>query len=158
MGHPSVIATAIFVFRSIHRSLDRIIKTRGCAYYSYLREVERVMSILNLGLCGVALERPRIPPDGYPGMEHLFTSSKMPAGIHAAGKRHPLLVNGLNTALEPMCELLCKRFRLELKGFRSTVERRCTHLSHIISLQVRYNMLLHYVRATIVLCARRSSF
>lgn len=86
------------MFRSVHGSLDRIIKTRGCPNHSYLHDVERVMSILNLGLCGVVLQRPRIPPDRYPGMEHLFTSRKMTADIHAAGKRRPLLGSGLNTS------------------------------------------------------------
>lgn len=117
VGHPSVIAAAICMFRTMHDRVDRIIKTRGCPYHSYLHEVERVMSILNLALYGVAMERPLINAQKYPGMEHRFTASKTTADIRAAGKRFPLLVAGLDEALDPLYELLYERFeQLQLKG------------------------------------------
>lgn len=117
VGHPSVIGAAISFFRHMHDRVDRLIKTRGCPYHSYLHEVERVMSILNLGLYGVALERPLINHAAYPGMEERFNSLKTTAELRAAGKRYPDFINGLDDALQPMYELLYKRFeRLDLKG------------------------------------------
>jgi len=75
------------------------------------------MSILNLGLYGLSLERPRIPQERFPGMEHLFSISKTTADIRAAGTRYPQLVRGLDIALEPLYELLYERFeQLQLKG------------------------------------------
>lgn len=117
VGHPSVIAAAICMFRRMHTRVDRLIKTRGCPYHSYMHEVERVMSILNLALYGVAMERPLISADKYPGMEHLFTSSKTTADIRAAGKRFPALESGLTEALDPLNEILYERFeQLQLHG------------------------------------------
>lgn len=117
VGHPSVIAAAICMFRRLHHRMDRLIKTRGCPYHSYLHEVERVMSILNLGLYGVALERPLIDQQKYPGMEHLFTTSKSVSDLRAAGKRFPQLMHGLEAALQPVNDLLYNRFeQLQLKG------------------------------------------
>lgn len=75
------------------------------------------MSILNLGLYGVAMERPRIKEDQYPGMEHLFVSCKSTGDIRAAGKRFPRLVHGLDNALQPLYNMLYERFeQLDLKG------------------------------------------
>lgn len=75
------------------------------------------MSILNLALYGVALERPRIDQVRYPGFEHMFTSSKTTSDIRAAGVRFPQLVCGLNDALEPLYDLLYDRFeQLQLHG------------------------------------------
>lgn len=117
VGHPSVIAAAICFFRNMHDRVDRLIKTRGCPYHSYLHEVERVMSILNLGLYGVAMERPRIDHDRYPGMEEKFVSSKTTADLRAAGRRFPQLVEGLDHALDPLYDMLYERFeQLDLKG------------------------------------------
>lgn len=117
VGHPSVIAAAISFFLKMHDRVDRLIKTRGCPYHSYLHEVERVMSILNLGLYGVAMERPQISYRLYPGMEEKFVSSKTTAELRAAGKRFPQLVQGLEDALDPLYEMLYERFeQLDLKG------------------------------------------
>lgn len=110
VGHPSVIAAAICLFRRMHHRVDRLIKTRGCPYHSYLHEVERIMSILNLALYGVAMERPNIDQERFPGMEHRFVASKTTADIRAAGKRFPQLVEGLNQALDPLYDLLYERF------------------------------------------------
>lgn len=119
VGHPSVIGAVISLYRRMNHRVDRLIKTRGCPYHSYLHEVERVMSILNLGLYGVAMERPLIDQQQFPGMEHTFTSSKTTADIRAAGRRFPQLIKGLDAAMEPLCEMLYSRFeQLELKGER----------------------------------------
>lgn len=74
---------------TMHGRVDRLIKTRGAPYHSYLHEVERVMSILNLALYGVALERPMISHDSYPGMEERFLSCKTTSDLRATGKRYP---------------------------------------------------------------------
>lgn len=117
VGHPSVIAAAICMFRSMSNQVDRLIKTRGCPYHSYLHEVERVMSILNLALYGISMERPRIKQAEYPGMEHLFIGCKTTGDIRAAGKRFPQLVQGLDDALLPLYNMLYERFeQLDLKG------------------------------------------
>lgn len=117
VGHPSVIAAAICFFRKMHGRLDRLIKTRGCPYHSYLHEVERVMSILNLALYGVAMERPIINHDQFPGMEERFLSCKTTSDLRATGKRFPEFVEGLDKALDPLYEMLYRRFeQLDLKG------------------------------------------
>lgn len=75
------------------------------------------MSILNLGLYGVALERPVINHDHYPGMEERFVSCKTTADLRAVGKRYPSFVEGLDDALKPLYETLYQRFeKLDLKG------------------------------------------
>lgn len=117
VGHPTVIAAAISFFRQMNHRVDRLIKTRGCPYHSYLHEVERVMSILNLALYGVAMERPRICHDDYPGMEERFISSKTTADLRAVGTRYPDFKDGLDAALTPLYEMLYQRFeQLDLKG------------------------------------------
>lgn len=68
------------------------------------------MSILNLALYGVAMERPLIKQNKFPGMEHMFTTSKTTADIRAAGKRFPQLVEGLDDALKPLYDMLYDRF------------------------------------------------
>lgn len=117
VGHPTVIAAAISLFRHMHHRVDRLVKTRGCPYHSYLHEVERVMSILNLALYGVSMERPLIKQEDFPGMEECFVSSKTTSDLRAAGKRYPQLVKGLEEALSPMYDMLYERFeQLDLKG------------------------------------------
>lgn len=117
VGHPSVIAASISLFRRMHDRVDRLIKTRGCPYHSYLHEVERVMSILNLALYGVAMERPPIEHQQFPGMEQKFVSCKTTSDLRAAGKRFPQLVQGLDSALTPVYNMLYARFeQLQLQG------------------------------------------
>ena len=116
-GHPSVIVATINFWLRNNDKVDRIVKTRGAPYHSYLHEVEKVMSILNLGLYNVALERPRIDQSKFPGLEARFQSSKNMAELRAYGLRFPALANGLRDALKPVNELLYQRFeRLQLKG------------------------------------------
>lgn len=75
------------------------------------------MSILNLALYGVALERPMIDREFYLGMEERFVSCKTTSDLRATGKRFPEFVEGLNDALTPMYDLLYERFeQLDLKG------------------------------------------
>ena len=66
------------------------------------------MSILNLGLYNVALERPRIDQSKFPGLEARFQSSKNMAELRAYGLRFPALANGLRDALKPVNELQLK--------------------------------------------------
>jgi hypothetical protein len=75
------------------------------------------MSIINLGLYGVALERPPIDKEKYPGMEGLWRKCKGTTELRAAGKRNPALSTGLLEAMEPVNALLLDRFeQLNLKG------------------------------------------
>lgn len=117
VGHPSVIASTINMYLKMNGIVDRLVKTRGCPCHSYLHEVERVMSILNLALYGVAMERPIICQEESPGMEHLFTSAKTTADVRAAGKRFPALVADLDKAVTPIYDMLHEHSkRLDLKG------------------------------------------
>jgi hypothetical protein len=79
-------------------------------YYSYTNEPERVMSILNLALYGVAVERPRIDVTKFPGEESRFTSTKTIAELRAQAARFPTLSTAVHDTLEPVFELLYERF------------------------------------------------
>ena len=116
-AHPSVIVAALNFWIATRDRLDRLIKTRGCPYLSYIHEVEKIMCILNLALYNVAMKRPRISQDEFPGMEHRFRSCKGYTELRAYGARYPQMVTGLHKAVEPMLDLLSQRFeRLKLKG------------------------------------------
>ena len=116
-NHPSVIVATINFWLRNRTVLDRLVKTRGCPYHSYLHEVEKIMSILNLALYNMALERPVISQTSSPGMENRFRSCKNMADLRAFGARYPAMVSGLHEALAPVFELLYGRFeRLQLKG------------------------------------------
>lgn len=84
-GHPSVIVATINFWLRNNDQVDRIVKTRGAPYHSYLHEVEKVMSILNIGLYNVAIERPRIDQSKFPGMEARFQSCKNMAELRSYG-------------------------------------------------------------------------
>ena len=47
-GHPSLIVATVNFWLRNRDNVDRFVKTRGCPYHSYLHEVEKIMSILNL--------------------------------------------------------------------------------------------------------------
>mmetsp|Transcript_8560 Transcript_8560/g.28164 ORF Transcript_8560/g.28164 Transcript_8560/m.28164 type:complete len:314 (-) Transcript_8560:47-988(-) len=98
--------------------LDTVVHTRGCPNNSWVQEVERIMSVLNLALYGAALERPPIDECKYPGAEVLFRRSKGVADLRKEGVRHPALVKGHLEAMKPVNDLLLERFtQLALKGW-----------------------------------------
>ena len=116
-NHPSVIVATINLWLRNNSAMDRLIKTRGCPYHSYLHEVEKIMSIINLALYNLAMERPVISQASAPGMENRFRSCKNMAELRAFGLRFPQMVTGLHEAINPLFDLLHERFnRLKLKG------------------------------------------
>ena len=68
------------------------------------------MSILNLALYGVAVERPRIDEDRFPGEESRFRRTKTIAELRNAATAFPSLAAGVSNALEPLFELFYERF------------------------------------------------
>ena len=114
--HPSVIVATVNFWLRNYDKVDRFIKTRGCPYHSYMHEVEKVMSILNLALYNVSTERPSINQEMAPGMEARFRLCKNITELRSYGGRFPQLVSGLNQAMLPLYEMFYERFeRLQLK-------------------------------------------
>ncbi|KAJ1446876.1 hypothetical protein M885DRAFT_576961 [Pelagophyceae sp. CCMP2097] len=75
---PTVQAALVIMFLRSTTVLDGVCHTRSCLNNSWVHEVEQIMSILNLALYGVAVERPPIIADDFPGMEELFRRCKGP--------------------------------------------------------------------------------
>ena len=115
LSFPSVqAAAAAFVLKA---RPDHAVFTNSAPYHSFLNEPERVMSILNLALYGVALERPKIDNEKYRGEEARFKSTKTISDLRTQAERFPDLKDGLHGALEPVFELLYSRFeKLSLGG------------------------------------------
>jgi len=81
-------ALVIMLLRST-TVLDGVCHTRGCPNNSWVHEVERIMSILNLALYGVAVERPPISADDFPGMGELFPPLQRRHGAAQGGGALP---------------------------------------------------------------------
>ena len=89
---------------------DHAVFGNSAPYHSFQNEPERVMSILNLALYGVALERPRIDSDKFPGEEARFHTTKTIADLRTQAARFPTLAAGVHDALNPVFECLYQRF------------------------------------------------
>ena len=105
---PSVqAAIAAFVLTAFP---DRAIFTNSCPYQSYTNEPERIMSVLNLALYGVAVERPPIDEEKFPGEESRFKRTKTIAALRSEATAFPALSAGVSGALEPVFEMFYERF------------------------------------------------
>ena len=108
LSFPSVqAAIAAFVLTAFP---DRAIFTNSCPYQSYTNEPERIMSVLNLALYGVAVERPPIDEEKFPGEESRFKRTKTIAALRSEATAFPALSAGVSGALEPVFEMFYERF------------------------------------------------
>ena len=89
---------------------DHGVWTNSAPYHSFSNEPERIMSILNLAMYGVAVERPPMDPTKFPGEESRFRRTKTIAELRAAATAFPKLREGLHDSLEPVFELFYERF------------------------------------------------
>jgi hypothetical protein len=111
---PSVQA-AIAAF-TLKANVDRAVFTNSAPYQSFGNEPERIMSILNLALYGVAVERPPIDEERFPGEESRFRRTKTIAELRSAAAAFPKLKEGVHDAMLPLFELFYQRFeKLSLK-------------------------------------------
>ena len=115
LSFPSVqAAVASFAIQS---KADASIYTNSCPYKSFTNEPERIMSILNVGMYGVAVARPLIDSEKFPGREQQFRTTKTIAEQRRNGERFSELKEGLEDVLRPVFEMFHQRFeKLTLKG------------------------------------------
>ena len=89
-----------------------LIAVRTSPYQSWVNPAERVMSILNLALQNVSLERQALAEE----FEKLKDKSSIKA-VRSEIEAHPELETKVNESLQPTISLLNKRFeRMHLKG------------------------------------------
>ena len=109
----SVQLSLILVFLACDRDLDFLVVARTAPCQSWANPVERIMSVLNLGLQSVGLMRTSIGDE----TESLISNCKNLQQIRAAAARTPLLTDAIADSIEPVKVLLSSVFqRLHLKG------------------------------------------
>ena len=117
LSFQSVQTAFVALFKRNSHNLDKIVAMNSAPYHSFVNEVERIMSIINLALYGVAIERPKIDEETYPGEEDRFRRTKTIAELRKTGDRFPSMVKGFNEAVQPLFDVLMQRFvQLSLKG------------------------------------------
>jgi len=115
LSFPSVQAAIVAFVREAKP--DRGAWGNSCPYHSFGNEPERIMSILNLGMYGVAVARAKIDEEKFRGEESRFTRTKTISELRSTAKAFPQLREGLNDALKPVFELFYERFeKLSLHG------------------------------------------
>ena len=106
----SVKCAAICVFRELN--LDMLVLARCAPGQSWTNPAERVMSILNLGLQNVSLERSSVADD----CEKVLKNCNSMAAIRSAAETKPSLKAQWTEAVEPVQAVIRNRFaRLKLK-------------------------------------------
>lgn len=93
------------------------------------------MSILNIGLYGLACERPSIDPTFF-GMEAMVQKLKTTAELRAAGERYPDLRKGFLKSVEKVHEVIMERLtRLSLKDvpFKAGVKMADTEVNEFFN-------------------------
>ncbi|KAI8503983.1 hypothetical protein Bbelb_180510 [Branchiostoma belcheri] len=94
-------------------NFDLLILARCAPGQSYVNPAERLMSILNIGLQNVALERKQLSDE----LEKLLTRAGSMAEVRNLAKQHPELAEAWQSSIESVQALVMSRFsRLSLKG------------------------------------------
>ena len=107
----SVKCASICIFRELN--LDMMILARCAPGQSWTNPAERIMSILNLGLQNVSLERKSVSDD----CEQVLKCCNSMAAIRSAAETKASLKSGWSDAIEPVQSVIKNRFsRLKLKG------------------------------------------
>lgn len=108
--HASVQLAHIAVFMKL--DLDILIAVRTAPGGSYLNPVERIMSILNIALQGVALERGKMTE----ALEKVMSNCNSMADVRSASTRCVELKDAFSDSMQPVLSLMCERFgRIQLK-------------------------------------------
>lgn len=108
--YPSVKLAYIAMF--LQDDLDYLLAMRTAPHQSYRNWVERIMSILNLALQTVAIERSKMNDEN----EKLFKNLATMNSIRLKCEQNEQLKFGVKSAIEPVVELLDSLFaRLKLK-------------------------------------------
>ena len=93
-------------------NLDMLIAVCTCPYQSWTNPAERVMSILNLALQNVSLERKEMDEES----EKLMKNKNNMQAVRDVIKSHPALKQKIGDSLKPVTDLLDQQFqRMKLK-------------------------------------------
>eukprot|EP00117_Sycon_ciliatum_P016059 scpid36605/ scgid15654/ len=112
----SVQVSLMCLFKSL--GLDYLVAMRTAPMQSYRNIVERVMSILNLGMQAIGMMRSTMADD----MEKLLKNVNSMAELRAQAERHPALKDAVSKAMEAPMELMSSTLsRLKLKDEPVTV-------------------------------------
>ena len=96
----------------IRQNLDMLIAIRTCPYQSWTNPAERVMSILNLALQNVSLERKAMDEESEKKLKNKNNLKAVRSEIDA----NPGLATKVNDSVQPVIDLLNGRFcRMKLK-------------------------------------------
>ena len=97
----------------LRMNLDMLIAVRTCPNQSWTNTAERVMSILNLSLQNVSLERKAMDDD----FEKVMARLKHVKAVRSRLESSPEMKQKVNDSLQPVISLLNDRFnRMKLKG------------------------------------------
>ena len=89
-----------------------LVAVRTCPYQSWTNPAERVMSILNLALQNVSLERKEMDKES----EKVMKNKKNVKAVQDVIKSHPEMKSKVEGSLKPVTDLLDERFqRMKLK-------------------------------------------
>jgi hypothetical protein len=89
----------------LHGNFDFLAAVRTAPYQSWTNPAERIMSILNLGLQGVAIQRDKLSPE----MENIMGNLKTMEDIREAAKQIPNLKPELKASIQNVQKMLDKR-------------------------------------------------
>jgi hypothetical protein len=84
---------------------DMLIAVRTAPHHSWCNPAERIMSVINYGLQGVAIEREIMADE----LEDEFETLKTLEDIREGSKNNPNLKAGLEKSITTVQELLCDR-------------------------------------------------
>ena len=120
--HSSVQLALITVFRKLN--LDSLIAVCTAPGGSFINPVECIMSLLNLAMQGVALERKKVGDS----VEKILQSCNSMSDIRAAAVKNKEVEEAYIDSIQPVLTLLCERFsRVKLK--EEPMVARCTTAS-----------------------------
>ena len=86
-------------------NFDMLIAVRTAPHHSWCNPAERIMSVINYGLQGVAIEREKMPEE----YEDEFETLKTLEDIRGKAKDNPCLKSELEKCIVTVQELLCER-------------------------------------------------
>ena len=113
-GSVQVALLALF----LRLNLDMLVAVRTCPYQSWTNPAERIMSVLNLALQNVSLERNLMDEES----EKLVKNDNNVKAVRETIRRHPEMQMKIDASIKPVVDLLNNRFeqmKLKQHQFRS---------------------------------------
>jgi hypothetical protein len=121
LTYDSVKASLLELFLTLN--VDCLIALRTAPNHSWMNPAERCMSILNLALQHVSLQREEMPEK----FEKMIKGKASLAAVRNQADLHPELKNAFQSSIEPTIDTVNKRFeRMKLKGEKLHVYRGAT--------------------------------